>query len=128
MKLLMCMAIGSLLFLLSGAMAVTAEKNLLDIHANTGNTGNNACLACHASVTKASMFNKACKQFDKTCKTFHRVHLESKLATPKKCADCHSSTDLRNGSGAALRKQVDPEICAGCHSGGIKGAKVLYSR
>ena len=127
MKLLRGLAIGGLLFVLSGALAGAAEKNLVDIHAREAKS-NKECLACHADVTKASKANKACKPADKACKTFHRVHLESKLATPKKCADCHSTTDLRNGSGAAMRKQVDPEICAGCHNGSIKGAKVLYAK
>ena len=44
----------------------------------------------------------------------------------KNCADCHQSVDLSEGSAAALRKQVDPQLCAGCHSGGVKGAKELF--
>ena len=127
MKLLKSLVLGGLLFVLSGAMASAAEKNIVDVHARQAKS-NKECLACHASVTKAAAGNKACKPADKPCKTFHRLHLESKLGTPKKCADCHSTTDLRNGSGAAMRKQVDPEICAGCHSGGVEGAKVLYAK
>jgi hypothetical protein len=56
------------------------------------------------------------------------VHLESKLATPKNCVDCHASVDLREGSAAALRKQVDSQICAGCHSGGVTGANTLFAQ
>jgi hypothetical protein len=57
-----------------------------------------------------------------------RLHLESKLETPKNCADCHPSVDLREDSAGSLRKQVDPQLCAGCHSGGVKGAKVLFTK
>ncbi len=110
------------LLVVSLASVVTAaEKNLVDLHKNAGKTSNKECLACHAKITKEVSLNKRFK-------TLHRVHLESKLATPKKCADCHQSVDLRNGSAAALRKQVDPQICAGCHSGGVKGANVLFAQ
>lgn len=114
------------------AGAEVAQKNLVDLHANAGKLSNKECLACHAGIPKEVSLNKECSRKDaalsKKCKKYHRVHLESKLVTPKNCADCHQSVDLRNDSAAALRKQVDPEICAGCHSGGMKGAKVLYAR
>lgn len=98
-----------------------AQKNLIDLHANAGRLANKECLACHARITTDVSLNKKIK-------TYHRLHLASKLTTPKNCADCHQSVDLRDGSAAALRKQVNPELCAGCHSGGVKGAKTLYSR
>ena len=110
----------SLLFLFTSAV-MAAEKNLIDLHKNAGDMSNKECLKCHAGIKTDVPLNKKFK-------TFHRVHLESKLATPKKCADCHQSIDLRDGSAAALRKQVDPQLCAGCHSGGVKGAKVLFAQ
>lgn len=114
MKILICC-----MLLLFSTTVIAAEKNLVDLHMNAGKLSNKECLACHAEITKQVSLNKKIKMY-------HRVHLESKLATPKKCSDCHQSIDLRNGSAAALRKQVDPQICAGCHSGGMKGAKKLY--
>ena len=113
--------IGCLLLLISVATAGAAEKNLVELHKNAGKLTSKECLACHANIKKDVTLNKKFK-------TYHRVHLESKLDTPKNCADCHQSVDVRNGSAAALRKQVDPQICAGCHSGGVKGAKVLYAQ
>jgi len=110
---------GFVLLFVSTVMA--AEKNLIDLHKNAGKMTNKECLTCHANIKKDVTLNKKFK-------TFHRVHLESKLETPKNCADCHQSVDLRNGSAAALRKQVDPQLCAGCHSGGVKGAKVLFAQ
>jgi len=110
---------GFVLLFVSTVMA--AERNLIDLHKNAGKMTNKECLTCHANIKKDVTLNKKFK-------TFHRVHLESKLETPKNCADCHQSVDLRNGSAAALRKQVDPQICAGCHSGGVKGAKVLFAQ
>lgn len=106
--------------LLVSTTATAAEKNLVALHADLGKMSNKECLKCHSGIAKATTGNKKVK-------TFHRLHLESKLETPKKCTECHQSVDLRNGSAAAARKQVDPQICAGCHSGDMKGAKVLYA-
>lgn len=103
------------------SVAAAAEKNLIDLHNNAGKLSSKECLACHANIKSDVPLNKKFK-------TFHRVHLESKLGTPKNCSDCHQSVDLREGSATALRKQVDPQLCAGCHSGGVKGAKVLFAQ
>lgn len=103
------------------SVAAAAEKNLIEMHKNAGKLSAKECLACHANIKKDI-------PLDKKFRTFHRVHLESKLATPKNCADCHQSIDLREGSASALRKQVDPKLCAGCHSGSVKGAKVLFAQ
>jgi nitrate/TMAO reductase-like tetraheme cytochrome c subunit len=111
--------IGCLLLLFSVATAGAAEKNLVELHKNAGKLTKKECLACHSGILKE-------KSLDKKYKTFHRLHRESKKNPLKNCADCHQSVDLQNGSGAALRKQVDPQICSGCHSGGVKGAKVLF--
>lgn len=93
--------------------------NIVELHKNAGKLPTPECLACHANI-------KTDVSLDKRFRTFHRVHLESKLETPKDCADCHESIDLREGSASALRKQVDPEICAGCHTGDTKGIKTLF--
>jgi len=108
-----------LLFFASTVMA--AERNIIELHKNAGSRGNKECLGCHAKI-------KTDESLNKRFKTFHRVHLESKLETPKNCSECHQSVDLKEGSAASLRKQVDPQICAGCHSGGVKGAKVLFAQ
>lgn len=111
------LVVSSLLLIASGATA--AERNLVDLHKNAGSMTNKQCLKCHAKILSEKSANKKFK-------TMHRVHLESKLETPKKCTECHASIDLREGSAGALRKQVDPQICAGCHDGGMKGAKKLF--
>ncbi len=108
------------LFFVSAGVA-TAEENLIDLHKNAAKLSNKECLSCHANVKTEVSLNKKFK-------IFHRVHLESKLGTPKNCADCHQSVDLREGSAASLRKQVDSQLCAGCHSGGVEGAKVLFAK
>ena len=109
------------LALFFSSVVFAGELNLIEMHKNAGKMTNKECLACHGGIKREVSLNKRFK-------TLHRLHLESKLATPKKCTDCHQSVDVRNGSAAALRKQVDPQICAGCHSGGVKGAKVLFAQ
>jgi predicted CXXCH cytochrome family protein len=109
------------LVLLSIPAFSASERNLVELHKNAGKMSNKECLACHAQILKQVPLNTKFKMV-------HRVHLESKLATPKKCSECHQSVDVRNGSAAALRKQVDPQLCAGCHSGGMEGAKVLFAQ
>jgi hypothetical protein len=114
------------LFLIWGLIVFTAPvfatgTNLIELHKNTEKSSNKECLACHQGITKQTTL-------DPKIKTFHRLHLESKRNTPKDCSDCHQSTDLRNGSAAALRRQVDPQVCAGCHSGGVAGIKVLFEK
>jgi len=104
---------------MAGGASGAAEKNLISLHRDAGKLSNKECLACHAGIKKDEALNKKFK-------TLHRVHLESKKGTPKKCSECHTSVDLRQGSAAALRKQVDPQLCAGCHSGGVDGAKALF--
>ncbi len=108
---------GVLMLIASRALA--AGQNLVELHKNSGTMTNKQCLKCHAKILTEKTANRKYK-------TMHRVHLESKLETPKNCADCHVSVDLREGSAGALRKQVDPQICAGCHEGGMKGAKKLF--
>lgn len=109
------------LIVMFASVAFAAEKNLVSLHKDAAKLSSKECFACHAALKKETTLNKKYK-------TFHRVHLESKLATPKNCSDCHPSVDLKEGSAAALRKQVDPQLCAGCHSGGMKGAKVLFAQ
>jgi hypothetical protein len=111
------LVVSCLLLIASGATA--AELNLVELHKNATAMTNKQCLKCHAKILSE-------KTATKKYKTMHRVHLESKLETPKKCAACHASVDLREGSAGALRKQVDPQVCAGCHDGGMKGARKLF--
>jgi hypothetical protein len=113
----------AVLVILSFCAATTfaEQKNLVELHKNAGGLSNKECLSCHSDITKRVTLKKKIK-------TFHRLHLESKRDTPKECSDCHRSVDLREGSAAALRKQVDPAICQGCHDGSVKGAKALFAK
>ena len=114
-------ALAIILVLMFSTSAVALEQNLVDLHKNAAKLSNEECLGCQANILKEISLNEKYKMF-------HRVHLESKLATPKQCTDCHQSVDLRESSAASLRKEVDSQICAGCHSGGVKGAWDLFAK
>ncbi|HEY6871654.1 MAG TPA: hypothetical protein VI298_02885 [Geobacteraceae bacterium] len=111
------LVVTCLLLMASGAAA--AERNLVELHKNAAAMTNKQCLKCHGNILSGKTANSKLK-------TMHRLHLESKLGTPKRCAACHASVDLREGSAGALRKQVDPQVCAGCHDGKTKGAVKLF--
>jgi len=117
----MCNALIIFFVLMFSTSAVALEQNLIDLHKNAAKLSNQECLNCHAKVLDEDSLNKEYKMF-------HRVHLESNLATPKQCTDCHQAVDLRESSAASLRKEVDPQICAGCHSGGVNGAWNLFAK
>lgn len=118
MRKILAVSVGMLFLLASGVLA--AEQNLIDLHKNA-EKNSKQCLSCHANIKKEVSANQKFK-------TLHRLHLESKLETPKNCTDCHSSVDLRDGSAASLKKQVDAQLCAGCHGAGSKDTKVLFAQ
>ena len=100
--------------------ALAAPLNLVVLHAKAGERTNKECLACHAAILKETSLKAGVK-------SFHRRHLESKNSSaPKNCADCHEKVDLREVSAGALRKQVNPDLCAGCH-GKDSEIKALYA-
>lgn len=83
------------------------SSNLVDLHKNA--KANAAkCAGCHSGVVNQ-------KSTDPKVKAFHPLHLGSPLLKFT-CVDCHESVDLREGSAAKLRKQVDPGVCKECHS------------
>jgi nitrate/TMAO reductase-like tetraheme cytochrome c subunit len=92
----------------AGGVAAEQEVNLIQGHLVSADATNRECLSCHQVVLTA-------KALDGKTKTPHEVHMTSMLLQFM-CVDCHKSTDLREGSGAAVRRQVSPQFCARCHS------------
>jgi len=84
------------------------SESLAQLHRNA--KANRAeCMNCHGD-------RKQEVGTDGKTKSFHSLHLSSPLLKLA-CIDCHQSVDLTQGSAANLRKQVNPELCASCHSG-----------
>jgi len=105
--------------------AGTTPVNLVAVHdpAAPGYDGN--CLGCHGAVLR---------QTSKDPRVPH-IHQEMIVYTPgfnprrgvtnAVCVQCHRSTDVRDGSAAGLRVQVDRKTCALCHGPSGPG-KALY--
>ena len=97
-----------------GATAVMAAYSGNDTaaHKASATITNAECVACHGQ--------KAFEQsLDANTYTAHKRHLYSAYlrftALPNGCGECHASTDLEQGSGATVNKQVDAAVCASCH-------------
>lgn len=111
----MVLAISCGLFAVAfGATAVYAaySGNNVARHEGSHSITNAECGACHGdTLSEVSL--------DPAVETAHRVHLDSSLlrfdAMADGCATCHESTDIEQGSGASVNKQVDTEVCANCH-------------
>lgn len=92
-----------------------AGQNIVDLHADLTKLDMAQCVACHG--------NKAEEQsLDPSIKTPHAIH----VPMFNSCTMCHKSVDFSQESAAALRKQVDPAICAGCHGPNPSSGVQLY--
>ncbi|MFQ6001536.1 MAG: cytochrome c3 family protein [Anaerolineae bacterium] len=89
-------------------VAPTPTPNLVTLHLEATTITAQECIACHGSRTEET-------SLDEEVAPPHVVHLTSPFLSIT-CTDCHSSIDLREGSAAGLRRQVDVDLCAQCHS------------
>jgi nitrate/TMAO reductase-like tetraheme cytochrome c subunit len=83
-------------------------RSLETLHLEASTLTPAQCIGCHGD--KAAEVS-----LDPAYPTAHREHLTSDLLNVD-CTTCHQSVDLLQGSAASLRKQVDVELCATCHS------------
>lgn len=94
------------------AVQPTLPANLVTLHLDSGNITNTQCIGCHGD--KADEVS-----LDPTIPSVHALHLSADTLAfadmQKGCGACHVSTDIRDGSGASLGKQVDPLLCLSCH-------------
>lgn len=100
---------------------IDPNVNLSAVHNPASSSYDKACLSCH--IDKLTEKSKSA-----TVPGFHQRKLGTSDggapvipgATPDaKCVFCHKTVDMSpNRSGAGLRRQVDPTLCAGCHTTG----------
>lgn len=95
--LILCLALSGGVF--------AGSINLIDLHRNASKVSQSQCIKCHTDRTKG-------KTLDSKIFTAHKLHISMGIF---KCQDCHKSVDLRESSGAYLRKQVSPYVCLKCH-------------
>lgn len=81
-------------------------------HKASASITNAECVACHGQKA----FERS---LDVNVYTAHKRHLYSAYlrfqSMGNGCAKCHVSTDIEQGSGASVNKQVDAALCASCH-------------
>ena len=87
--------------------------DLIALHEDLTKVEKNECISCHGNKAEETSLNT-------DIKTPHAIH----IPTLKECNVCHKKADLLEGSAAALRKQVDPQVCYGCHGPGGPGPQL----
>ncbi len=91
----------------------TPMGDLITLHQDLTTVASDECIDCHGNKAEETSLNP-------DIKTPHTIH----LPMLKECSVCHKKADLLEGSAAALRKQVDPQICNGCHGPGGSGPQL----
>lgn len=82
--------------------------NLQALHLEAGSLQAEQCIACHGNKAEETSLS------DEVA-TPHNVHLTNELLKFQ-CTTCHQQVDLAGGSATSLRRQVDVDLCAKCHS------------
>ena len=85
-----------------------AAVNLQALHLEAGSLQAEQCIGCHGNKAEETSLS------DEVA-TPHNIHLTNELLKFQ-CNTCHQQVDLTEGSANSLRRQVDVELCAKCHS------------
>lgn len=100
------------------AAPVSADQpsnELIELHKDLTKVATEQCINCHGNKADE-------KSLQADIKTPHAIH----IPLFKSCSLCHKSADLLQGSAGALRRQVDPQTCFGCHGPNPSSGKQLY--
>jgi len=115
-KRLMVLAMACAVFVAGfGASAVLATYTGGDYGAHKYPAGitNTECMSCHGQKALERSLDP------QSTMMAHRRHLYSAfmrfMMIDDGCVTCHQETELFEGSGAALRRQVDTAFCVSCH-------------
>ncbi|MFQ6088767.1 MAG: cytochrome c3 family protein [Candidatus Methanofastidiosia archaeon] len=84
------------------------KPNLYTLHLNALSLESRECIDCHGDKSQETSLKEGVE-------TPHKIHLTSEILNFE-CVTCHQKVDIQEGSAASLRRQVDVEFCAKCHS------------
>ncbi len=101
--------------------------NLLAIHDVASSSYNGDCLSCHSGVLTEQTEDPRILSFHQAMLPFTPGYNPRHGASNDTCVQCHRHVDLVMDSAGALRKQVDPALCALCHGPSGPGP-VYYAR
>lgn len=110
-----------------GRAAVLGAENLLALHKPDSGSYNGNCLSCHKSVMSEESLDPRVPSFHVAMVPYTPGYNPAKGVTNGVCVQCHKYVDLEVDSSGALRKRVDPALCALCHGPSGPGP-VFYMR
>lgn len=105
----------------------TAAPNLLTMHDPQSADYNGDCLSCHAGVLTETTQDPRIPSFHQAMLPFTPGYNPAHGPNNDVCVQCHRFVELQTDSAGALRKQVDPALCALCHGPSGPGP-VFYQR
>jgi len=115
--LLVVLVVGVVFVLrLAEAEEEASDDNLFVLHEDLSKITMKDCVSCHDVLNEKSL--------DRNIRTAHVIHA---FFGKDGCLFCHQDFDINQDSGHVLRKQVDIEICLGCHVSTGEGWKASLS-
>lgn len=109
----LAVAVGVIVAGFGAGVAVAAyTRNDTAAHKSSAAITNSECITCHGQKANET-------SLDPFTFSAHKKHLKSAflrfLPATNGCGECHESTDLDQGSGGTVNKQVDVAFCRTCH-------------
>ncbi len=103
------------------------EENVLAEHDVESSAYRADCLTCHSDVLTQQTQDPRILPYHQAMMPFTPGYNPAHGPNDDVCVQCHRFVELREDSAGALRKQVDPEMCALCHGPSGPGP-VFYER
>ncbi|MGQ9495772.1 MAG: hypothetical protein ACUVRY_05910 [Thermoanaerobaculaceae bacterium] len=107
------------------AATAPPTPNLVAVHDPDSPQFRRDCLSCHQEVLHETSTDLRVAAIHRKMIPYTPGFNPRRGVTQEVCLQCHRAADVREGSGAGLRVQVDRKMCALCHGPSGPG-KVLY--
>jgi hypothetical protein len=118
---------ASLAWTAAAGTSQAAGLNLEALHDPSSPSYNRHCLKCHSGVLKEKTKDPRTPSFHKAMMPYTPGYNPARGPNNAVCVQCHRYVELREDSAGALRKQVNPQLCAMCHGASGPGPK-FYQR
>ena len=109
------------------AQVAEDEPNQVAIHDPSSSQYDADCLACHEDVLTTPSADPRILSHHQAMTPFTPGYNPAHGPSNEVCVQCHRSVEIRMDSAGALRKQVNPELCALCHGPAGPG-QVYYAQ
>ncbi len=105
-----------------------SRGNLRAVHNSSSSQYDRDCQKCHEQILKRTTLDSRFPEAHQAMIPFISGQPIAAGVSNDTCIACHASVDFDNRSAASIRKQVDVEICAGCHGARGVEAQPFYVR